>query len=49
MIPFNKPFLTGKENEYISDAVRSGKLSGNGVYTKKCQEFLRSSMVFRRL
>ena len=36
MIPFNKPFLTGKETEYIEDAVRSGKISGNGDFTKKC-------------
>ena len=39
MIPFNKPFLTGRETEYISQAVAGGKLSGNGVYTKKCQDF----------
>jgi dTDP-4-amino-4,6-dideoxygalactose transaminase len=37
MIPFNKPYLTGKETHYISDAVNSGKLSGNGKYTQKCQ------------
>lgn len=39
MIPFNKPFLTGKEIEHIEHAVALGKLSGNGVYTKKCQLF----------
>lgn len=39
MIPFNKPFLTGKETHYIYDAVSTGKLSGNGKYTKLCQEF----------
>lgn len=39
MIPFNKPYLCGKELHYISDAVLSGKLSGNGKYTKKCQAF----------
>ena len=38
-IPFNKPFLTGKENEYIISAVESGKISGNGIYTQKCQGF----------
>ncbi len=48
MIPFNKPFLTGKENEYINDAVRSGKLSGNGVYTKKCQEFFEKQYGFEK-
>ncbi len=38
-IPFNKPFLTGKETEYIAKAVNSGKISGGGVYTQKCQRF----------
>lgn len=39
MIHFNKPYLTGKEVHYIYDAVYSGKLSGNGKYTKLCQDF----------
>jgi dTDP-4-amino-4,6-dideoxygalactose transaminase len=39
MIPFNKPYLTGKETEYIHDAVNTGKISGNGKYTKLCQTF----------
>jgi dTDP-4-amino-4,6-dideoxygalactose transaminase len=39
MIPFNKPYLTGKETEYITQAVQSGKISGNGFFTKKCQDF----------
>ena len=38
-IPFNKPHLTGKETEYISQAVASGKISGNGIFTKKCHDF----------
>lgn len=38
-IPFNKPFLTGKETIYIEEAVKSGKISGNGDFTKKCQKF----------
>jgi len=38
-IPFNKPHLTGNELAYIEEAVRSGKLSGNGAFTKRCQEF----------
>lgn len=29
-IPFNKPYLTGKELDYIKDAVSRGKISGNG-------------------
>ncbi|MFN7044600.1 MAG: dTDP-4-amino-4,6-dideoxygalactose transaminase [Flavobacterium sp.] len=39
MIPFNKPFLTGKETHYITDAVSSGKISGNGKYTQMCHNF----------
>jgi dTDP-4-amino-4,6-dideoxygalactose transaminase len=39
MIPFNKPYLTGKETQYIKDAVVSGKISGNGKYTKLCQNW----------
>ena len=38
-IPFNKPFLTGKEAHYMYQAVYSMKLSGNGMFTKKCQQF----------
>lgn len=41
LIPFNKPFLTGKELDYIRAAVESGKISGNGVFTKRCHEFFR--------
>lgn len=39
MIPFNKPYLSGKESQYIEQAVASGMISGNGHYTKKCQSF----------
>lgn len=38
-INFNKPFLTGKEMTYIGDTVTLGKISGNGKYTKLCQDF----------
>lgn len=39
MIPFNKPYLTGKEAHYMYEAVFKGKLSGNGDFTKRCQRF----------
>lgn len=39
MIPFNKPFLCGRESDYIRQAVESGKLSGNGLFTQRCQRF----------
>lgn len=40
MIPFNKPYLTGKEAHYMYQAVYTGKLSGNGYFTKKCQDYM---------
>lgn len=46
MIPFNKPYLTGKETHYIYQAVNSGKLSGNGKFTNMCQDFFRSTYNF---
>lgn len=45
-IPFNKPFLTGHELGYIREAVESGKISGNGMFTKKCHEFFKSTFDF---
>ena len=40
MIPFNKPFLTGKEIEFITEAHERGQLAGDGFFTKKCNEWL---------
>ncbi|PVX46589.1 dTDP-4-amino-4,6-dideoxygalactose transaminase [Flavobacterium sp. 103] len=48
MIPFNKPYLTGKETHYIYDAVNSGKISGNGKYTQKCQQFFEENYGFKK-
>jgi dTDP-4-amino-4,6-dideoxygalactose transaminase len=48
MIPFNKPYLTGKETHYIYDAVNSGKISGNGKYTQKCQQFFEETYGFKK-
>ncbi|MDH4317754.1 MAG: dTDP-4-amino-4,6-dideoxygalactose transaminase [Desulfobulbaceae bacterium] len=39
-IPFNKPFITGDELKYITQAVSNGQLSGNNYFTKQCQLFL---------
>jgi dTDP-4-amino-4,6-dideoxygalactose transaminase len=48
-IPFNKPFLTGKETDYIRQAVESGKISGNGDFTRKCQEFFSTRYGFKKV
>ena len=47
-IPFNKPYLTGKETSYIHDAVNTGKISGNGSFTKKCQQFFQETYGFHK-
>ena len=41
MIDFNRPAFTGKELEYIQDAVNKGMLCGDGEYTKKCAEWMK--------
>jgi dTDP-4-amino-4,6-dideoxygalactose transaminase len=48
MIPFNKPYFTGKETDYIKEAVASGHISGNGKYTKKCQQFFEEKYGFKK-
>ena len=40
MIPFNKPFLTGRELGYLTSAHNSHHLSGDGSFTKKCHAWL---------
>lgn len=47
-IDFNRPYLTGKETHYIYEAVSSGKISGNGIFTKKCQQFFESKFGFKK-
>jgi len=48
-IPFNKPCVTGKEHVNIARAIRNGQLSGNGFFTKKCEEWLESKLNCRRV
>ena len=45
-IPFNKPFLSGNETKYIEEAVRSMKISGDGIFTKKCHAFFEEKYGF---
>lgn len=39
-IPFNRPYLTGKEQGYIKSALDSGRLSGDGRFTRLCHQWL---------
>lgn len=39
-VEFNRPYITGKEIEYINCAISNARLAGNGHYTRLCQEYL---------
>lgn len=39
-IPFNKPYLTGKELHYVAEAHSRGQLAGDGYFTKRCSAWL---------
>lgn len=47
-IPFNKPYMTGKETSYITQAVQNGHISGDGIFTKKCHQFFKARYHFRQ-
>ena len=39
-VPFNKPYLCGKEFEYMHDACKRGQTAGDGFYTESCHKWL---------
>ncbi|MEL4482920.1 dTDP-4-amino-4,6-dideoxygalactose transaminase [Shewanella algae] len=49
MIPFNKPYLHGRELIYIAQAVSTGKISGDGTFTKKCHDFFEQRYGFKKV
>ncbi len=48
-IPFNKPFIIGKEVDYIRRSVRSGHIAGDGIFTKRCHSFLEKKLNARKV
>ena len=48
MIPFNKPYMTGRELWYISQAHANSQLSGDGPFTKRCHAWLEQQTGARR-
>jgi dTDP-4-amino-4,6-dideoxygalactose transaminase len=48
MIFQNKPYITGKEFDYIQAAIANRHLSGNGKYTQLCQQFFKDSYGFKK-
>ena len=47
-IPFNRPFFSGKEFEFIQEAITSWQLSGDGTFTKKCHALLERELGVRK-
>ncbi len=43
MIPFNKPYMTGRELGFIAQAHANGHLSGDGAFTKQCHAWLEAN------
>ena len=43
-VPFNHPYMTGQELEYIAQAYNLHKLSGNGQFTQRCQKILQQQV-----
>jgi dTDP-4-amino-4,6-dideoxygalactose transaminase len=39
-LPFNRPYATGREFDYIRDAIARAHLAGDGVYSKRCHAWL---------
>lgn len=48
-IPFNKPFLAGKELYYIAQCVLGGHTAGDGVFTKKCQALMEEKFLAKKI
>lgn len=47
-VPFNRPYTTGRELAYIQEAVENLRLSGNGLFTRRCQAWLEERVGCRR-
>ncbi len=45
-VKFNNPFIQGDEFKFVKEAISHGKLSGNGLFTQKCQSFLEKKYGF---
>lgn len=47
-IPFNKPYMTGRELEYIAEAHANGHLSGDGPFTRRCHAWLEKTTTAKK-
>ncbi|WP_302138706.1 dTDP-4-amino-4,6-dideoxygalactose transaminase [Halomonas alkalicola] len=49
MIPFNKPPFVGTEEQYITQALKGNKLSGDGPFAQKCQNWFETSLPAKKV
>lgn len=49
MIPFNKPYIAGKELFYIAQAVEFANLSGDGYFTDRCSELMENKFAAQKV
>lgn len=47
-IPFNRPCFAGDEHRYIQEAMASGKISGDGIFTRRAQTLLEERLGLSR-
>jgi len=48
-IPFDKPFLTGKESDYIAQALAAGQIAADGAFTRHCAQLLEARFGIRKV
>lgn len=48
-IPFNKPYFSGRELAYIQEAISAARISGDGIFTTKCHQFIEQRYGFKKV
>jgi dTDP-4-amino-4,6-dideoxygalactose transaminase len=48
-IPFNQPYMSGRELDYIAEAHANRHLAGNGAFTRRCQDWLQLRVQCRKV
>ena len=48
-VPFNRPYATGAEFDYIREAIENSHISGNGPFTRRCAELLEHQLGSQRV
>lgn len=49
LIPFNRPFIAGKELHYIAQAVTLGNISGDGEFARRCTSIMEERFGIKKI